>query len=314
MSRTYHYRYSYDPIFDDVGKPQEVELGHLDDARFYAMAPYEYLTADYIAALSGSKNPKSITHRFNDLKREPHRWIDNAEPMMAHQRRYRNSTLAYSLNAKSLKRIKNQGKQVHSVGASGGFVHKLMSNWIRASFDIATKIEGQPATIIPWHEIITNPIVPKQVRDADCPYRIPVPFTPKPVNVVPDVYPFALKTDKYALLLLETDCDSEDIENQIDLKFRKYIAMFNHRVVEDRFGFDNTYVLFVTTSNTHMHNVMGKLATLTEDRPRLRKRFIFKHHPSLESDDKPRATGHMLTEPYYRAQLPLFNLLTQKEV
>src|SRR3954447_12524904 len=109
----YHYRFSYEPILGEDGKPIEAEIGHLDDARFQALAPYEYLTADYISALAGlkGKNGKPTTDRFGLLKVEPNRWVDIAEPMMARQRRYRLAPLAYSLNPKSLKHLRKNGKE-----------------------------------------------------------------------------------------------------------------------------------------------------------------------------------------------------------
>src|SRR5437667_861550 len=208
----YNYRFTYNPILDKHGQPHVAELGHLDDARFIAQSPYEYLTADYIAALSGT-DAKSITHRYNILKREPNRWIDIAAPQLENQKSYRNDFLAYSLNPKTIQRLEHQGNELHSYGCSGPFVHKLMTSWIRASFDIATRVEKVPARIIPWNEILASPNCPdatkKPVKGLPA-YALKVSFTYDGEHITqrvfPDCHPFAIQAnDEYAIVFLETD-------------------------------------------------------------------------------------------------------------
>jgi len=311
-------RRTYDPKIGSDGKPKIVELGQLDDVRFLALAPYDYLTADYIAALSGT-NTKAVTHRFNDLKRAPGRWIDMAEPYLNNWKYYRNDSIPYCLSPKAEQRLLDRGHQIIRYGFTGPFVHKLMAQWIRASFEIATKAERVGALIIPFHDIISNVNTPEITRTetGDHKHQISVRFHngEKQVTrrVTPDTHPFALKTDEYALLLLEADCNSEDTAsksgNDLDLKFRQYLAIFEQDVIRQRYGFRKAYMLFVTTSLRHMQHAMTHLAELTAHKPSLRRRFLFKRHPSLKSDDKPVANGHMLTEPWKRAELPDFSLL-----
>ncbi len=306
-------RFSYDPVVKNDA-PHVAELQRLDDRRFEAMAPYEYLTADYIAALTEG-DAKSVTHRFNILKREPNRWIDIAAPMIESgyaKKVYRNDFLAYSLSPKAKQRLKMRGNPMHSYGCSGPFVHKLMTSWVRASFDIAVNVEKAAAEIIPWHTVIESDKTPARLDKT--PHAIEVSFRYERENikrkVFPDCYPFAVHNDDgYTLLFLEVDCDSEAIRNDLDLKLLRWLAILDQRLHNKRYGFTKAFVLIVTTSEVHMKNIMERLEELTEETPSLRKHFLFKRHPSLKSDDRPRATGHMLTEPYQRVGYPPFSFV-----
>jgi hypothetical protein len=307
-------RFSYDPILDENGKPMVADIQPHDDRRFEALASFEYLTADYIAGLTGG-DEKSVTHRFNILKRQPNRWIDIAAPQLANMKQHRHDFLAYSLSERAVKRLtREKHKEIRAHGCTGPFNHKLMTGWIRASFDIAEKIEKVAAQIIPFHVIKASSAKTREDKAAHC---ITVSFRyggqTRPYRVFPDCYPFALETDQHVLLFLETDCDSEAIENDLDLKLMRWISIFEQNLHRERYGFTKAYVLLVTTSPVHMQNIIKRLHKLTEHRPPLRKYFLFKRHPSPKSDDRPRPTGHMLTEPWQRAGLPLFNLLTGKD-
>jgi hypothetical protein len=57
-----------------------------------------------------------------------------------------------------------------------------------------------------------------------------------------------------------------------------------------------------------MESAMAELEEMTAHNPSLRKHFIFKRHPIFgKSKDKPRATGHILTEPWQRVKCePLY--------
>jgi hypothetical protein len=312
-------RFSYDPIIRDDGTPLTIEYpGHLDDARFHAMSPYDCMTADYIAVLSGAKGPfaaKSVTHRFNVLKREPNRWIDVHESQMKNPRNSINDFLAYSLPFKTKERLLSQGKDIHSYGCSGPLNHKLMASWIRGSYDIATKVEGVPATSIPFHEIIASPNTPaikvKRGEPANC---IPISINGKIKRVFPDCYPHAIRRhsdDEHFLILDETDCDTEALP-EIEDKFGDYINIIENHVCRERYGFSKVYVTFESISQPHLDRMMKKLPELTRKASVLRS-FLFKRHVSLKSitkEDRPRPTGHILTEDWLRAGgLPDFNML-----
>jgi hypothetical protein len=61
---------------------------------------------------------------------------------------------------------------------------------------------------------------------------------------------------------------------------------------------------FATRSLRRKLSMMEALMAMTEAKPSLRRYFLFKTHPTLKSRENPRATGHMLAEPWSRAGYP----------
>lgn len=324
MGDTRSNRFSYEPIFNKDGTVRVAELTPHDDARFIATAAYDYLFASDIAALSGG-DEASVTNRYNLLKREPNRWVDIAAPMIENRaatKTYRNDFLAYSNSSKTEQRLKARGLLIPRHGFSGPFVHKLTACSSRASYDIAIR-RGAPATIKPFYKIMEDPQTPAATRaKPTTAHRIPVEFTYKgeriKKNVVPDVYPYELKTHEEVLLLQETDCNSESISardgNDIDLKFIQYIEIFLQDIIRTRYNYTKSYVTITTTSTPHMHGMMARLVELTKDKTSLRRRFLFKYFPSMRCDERHRSDGYLLTEPWERAGMPPFDLLTGKSV
>jgi hypothetical protein len=104
-------------------------------------------------------------------------------------------------------------------------------------------------------------------------------------------------------------------------KFRKYITAIEGKMYEDQFGVKIFYIPFVTRSEARMHSMMKCLEEMTEDKPRLRKQFLFKWEPHLKpikayDEEKrkwiyerhPLPTGKMLTEPWFRVEKPALQL------
>ncbi len=322
-------RFSYEPIIRDDGTPQAIDkLRDQDEKRFRAISPYDCMTAEFIAVLSGATGDfggKTVTHRFNVLKREPNRWVDVHEAQMKRKRDFRNDFLAYSLNPKTENYLLAKGFPIHSYGCSGPLNHKLMASWIRASYDIATKIEKVAATSIPFHEIVenTSPLKLKRGEPANC---IPIMIDGESKRVFPDSYPHALhlhNTDEHVLILDETDCDSMSL-NDIAAKYRDYIIILADHICQERYGFNKTFVTFETTYQPHLDRMKAKLVAMAEQMSKqypARTRamrgtlpyFLFKRHVSLKTvtkEDRPRPTGHILTEPWQRAGgLPDYELL-----
>jgi hypothetical protein len=311
-----NHRFSYEPIIDDDGITKTVEQPTLqDEARFRAMAPYDCMTADYIAVLSGATGDfggKTVTHRFNVLKREPNRWVDIHEAQMKNKTKFTNDFLAYTLNPKTENLLEAKGFSIHSYGCSGPLNHKLMASWIRASYDIATKIEKVPATSIPFHEIAAN--VDIKTRQGEPRTCIPIMHGNEEKRVFSDCYPHALylhDSDSYILILDETDCDSMAL-TQIEAKYEDYIQIIEKNLCDERYGFQKTVVTFETTYQPHLDRMKRKLEQITKN-PKVLRRILFKRHVSLKTitkEDRPRPTGHMVTEPWQRAGgLPDYNML-----
>lgn len=321
-------RFGYEPITDADGVIKVIDEDDLeanDDKRFRVLAPYDYLTADYISALAGLKSPDATTNRFYKLKRAPGRWINIAAPQLEKPKRYLNDFLAYSLSDRSRARVVKHHWDTPYYGFSGPFVHRLQSQWERASFEIAVNVEKVDAEIIPFHVIMSHPNTPEAVRK-ERGYRqhhmeVKIQYEGESLDrrVIPDSFPFAIRNAKgHALIFRETDCDSKPIKTKlghdVDTQLLQYLAVFRDRVHWHRYGFRDAYLVFTTTNREHLRNVIAHLVKITEKERHLRRHFLFAYHPSYESEDRPSATGHMLTNPYLRAGLPDFSLLTGEDV
>jgi hypothetical protein len=305
-------KFTYEPILGENGAPirtQPIRPTEEDDKRFRVLAPFDCLTADYIAAFT-RENPKSISHRFNELKREPSRWINIHEAQFKRGRDYMNDALAYCLPPKTVERLLNQENPVKkSYGCSGPLNHKLMNSWIRASYEIAVDVEEVPAEIISFHEILASENMPRISKD-DPAHCIPVVVDGERRRVYPDFYPFAIKTHEYKLILDETDCDTMSL-TEIGWKMMAYNIIIDHSLCFDRYGFKKAYVTWESISQPHLERMKAKLLSLNPSRKVL-ERNLFKRHVSLKSmtkTDRPRPTGHMLTEPWQRAGLEPFSLV-----
>ncbi len=93
---------------------------------------------------------------------------------------------------------------------------------------------------------------------------------PKPLRVlvppIPDapkwIEPDALFGIDNRFFAIEADTGSESIESVIKPKIRAYREIVASGVIDDHFGIDNLRVLFVTTNEKRMRNMMAALAAI----------------------------------------------------
>ena len=82
-----------------------------------------------------------------------------------------------------------------------------------------------------------------------------------PKWIEPDAL-FALG-DRY--FAIEADTGSESIESVIKPKIRAYRQIVAMGMIDDHFGIDNLRVLFVTTSEKRMRNMMAAVASIARN-------------------------------------------------
>jgi hypothetical protein len=87
-------------------------------------------------------------------------------------------------------------------------------------------------------------------------------------------------------------------------KFEDYIYAIDNELFEKQYGVKSYFIPFVTRNARRMQSMMDCLAAMTEKKPSLRRYFLFKIYPTLKSRETPRATGHMLLEPWKRVGYP----------
>ena len=84
----------------------------------------------------------------------------------------------------------------------------------------------------------------------------PIPDAPKWIE--PDAL-FGIDDRFFAI---EADTGSESIESVIKPKIRAYREIVASGMIDDHFGIDNLRVLFVTTNERRMRNMMAALASI----------------------------------------------------
>jgi len=137
---------------------------------------------------------------------------------------------------------------------------------------------------------------PKRTRTFPNPLRIAVPQIPgAPKWIEPDAL-FAIN-DRY--FAIEADMGTESIETIIKSKIVAYREIIASYVIDEHFGIDNLRVLFVTTGEARMRNMMAAVADIA-DQGRSRM-FGFACRPDLgDLARAPAPTGGMFAHPWER--------------
>ena len=288
-----------------------------DFRRFAAMAPYPFLTADYLSALAGG-NPQCITNRFKNLKRAPNTYIKVADYQRQNGSLFMNFPLAYALTDQTKEMLTNRGIRIHTTEFSGPFFHQLYSVQTRASFDIAAQ-EIDTVSIIGWDKLSTDQRVPQATRESDSPHHFDIPKSVRIPNqsqkLVSDCYPFivqntALQNPAFHFLGLECDMGTETIGTTIRAKITYYRYLLENGIYKEKLGFPKAHVAFVTALPGRVESILKEIEKQTERTPNLRRYFLVKHSVApneWQPDLKPSPTGHMVTEPWRRVGLePLY--------
>jgi hypothetical protein len=131
---------------------------------------------------------------------------------------------------------------------------------------------------------------------------------PKPLRVlvppIPDapkwIEPDALIGIDNRFFAIEADTGSESIEGVIKPKIRAYREIFASRMIDDHFGIDNLRVLFVTTDEKRMRNMIAALASIAQGGRS--SMFGFACRPDLgQLAGAPAPDGRLYTQPWLRA-------------
>jgi hypothetical protein len=144
-------------------------------------------------------------------------------------------------------------------------------------------------------EIITN--APERTHRFPKPIRVVVPPIPDaPKWIEPDA--LIGIDDRY--FAIEADTGSESIEGVIKPKIRAYREIIASGMIDDHYGVDNLRVLFVTTSEKRMRNMIAAVASIArEGRSRI---FGFACRSDLGGLAGASAPdGRMFIEPWLRA-------------
>src|ERR1041385_147731 len=282
-------RFSTQPVLNGEGKPVACKETPWLIRQLGVIARYPFLTAPYIAALSGA-DAQSVTQSFKIAKREPNMYVRIAEFQLRNPHLYLHSPLVYQLAHRGESLMRKHGIEANTGEWSGPPEHRLMSCKIRASFDIGLK-ERPDISLITWSTIndtgTVDPFIPTGLKNK---------ATGKEIRKRADCYPFIVQNGekRYRLLGIEADRDTESLNGKVRDAFLCYLNILKEGTYLDHLYFDPpAYIPFVTVSQIHMRNMMQLLHAMTAETPKLRAFFLFKVFK-----DEP--TGWALTEPWQR--------------
>lgn len=163
--------------------------------------------------------------------------------------------------------------------------------------DIAIDIEiGARARAIPFKshiEILQQ--APAPTRSEKKPLKIPVTVNGQRTFVEPDAM-FGIGKRNYAL---EADKGTESIKAVIVPKIVAYREIVAAAIIDDHLGIDNLTVLFATTSEMRMRNIMDELASIARNG----KSTMFAFRAETLFGDflrTPAPTGRLATAPWRR--------------
>ncbi|TXT42241.1 MAG: hypothetical protein FD139_3797 [Methylocystaceae bacterium] len=137
--------------------------------------------------------------------------------------------------------------------------HDHMASHIVLDIEIGAR-DDEAARFINHIEIVQA--APEATRALRNPLRIPGPETAGATKwIEPDAL-FALGSRYYAV---EADMGTESIDPIIRAKILAYREVVASGIIDDHLGIDNLTVLFVTTNETRMRNIMKELRTIAHN-------------------------------------------------
>jgi hypothetical protein len=270
-----------------------------------------YLSALYAAALL-RRSEQGISRRLRALKEDGVDLLKLCDLQENDRGARIVGYLYYELTKNGMVELAEEGITAPARSPDKQFPHTLMIDQIMTSFDIGL-MDRSDIVMRAFADLL--PSMPEATRNAPHSHQIFIGKRDgKPHSLIPDDRPFALErtVDGKRRNFPGIEADTASMpQNPADFarsaicnKFADYLYCLENDLFRNRYGFKTTFVPFITRTKVRMENMKSHLAAMTEGKPSLRQWFLFKTHPTIKSREKPRATGHMLTEPWSRVGYP----------
>ncbi len=275
-------------------------LSERDLAIFRLLDPengYRFLPSSWIHAFVGGDQLR-VAKRLGRLARTPHNYLERRQDWYKHPVYERTAKADAQLGEK---RFRDRDP----------FAHRLLEDLVQAS--IALAVAADPAaSLVPWSELAASGKVPTATLDSKQPHAIPL----RQGKLVPDGKPFAITRNGRWLFVLgkEIDRGTEPLtagyaRRTIKEKFEHYRECFDDRRFATHYGFTNSIVLFVATSQVRMASMMELCRTVIGPCTWL----FFAHTKDWANEPHfPTPSGDLLG-PCQRVGHPAFNLSTLGE-
>jgi Replication-relaxation len=306
-------RFSYAPVIKD-GKPKaisEENLGKLHLAILDTLTDFRLLSADYIAPLAGTKYKWALP-LINELKSEPNRYIKICDDQYENKKNHHYNPLQLELAPRGIRFQEGRGYKIPPRKPVLRLRHQIMDDQIQASLVLGAQEHEDHVRVIWREQLLKSDRMPQKTREKAFPEHIDVAGPDgKSRQLWPDGKMFLVHNkvaDFYSFVHgYEADTGTESIATRIREKFENYIYVVNHNLQETYFGADeNYYFMFLFSNQNRLKDAMTLFEEMTAKKTSLRKHGLFKIHPLYNDQPKPRATGHMISEPFLRVgYLPL---------
>lgn len=261
---------------------------------------YAVLTADDIAALT-RRSYGAVIARLNLLKRKPNELIQVHRSQLESPRLYQWYPQAFHLTNRGSARLQEVGFEVTHREPSVHFIHQLTESQTAASFEI-----GARERLVPFSEILLGPSTPQAIKESGD-HSVPVAFSYKGKDynyrLTSDGRPFGISypDDTYRFCLFETDCASEPLVSSnrdrqaIETKLAAYLTVLEHGLFASHWGFPNLTVLFTSTTQTRVNNMIALLASMSA---KYLNCFGFQVFPTIISESKQPEPGWAMKRPW----------------
>jgi len=151
---------------------------------------------------------------------------------------------------------------------SDPFLHRFMGACVSASFEITCKERG--LRYIGKEEIFASVKCPVTTKESPNPLAIPVSASTGSRTLIPDdLFGIQYREHLYWFFAVEIDRNTESVERRklgqsgFGRKIQAYFDVFANRTYRTHWGVPNLRVLTVTTSHTHLDNVLDHLTKQT---------------------------------------------------
>ena len=219
---------------------RDLEIFRLLDPEFR----FHYLPSNWVHTFIGGEELR-LSKRLGRLSRDPHKFLERRQDWYKHA--------VYSRTTKADRHLGERRDRDRDP-----FAHRLLQDLVQASIEIA--VTADPLVrIAHWHELASSGKIPKVTIDSAEPNTIAL----RVGKLIPDGKPFAIVSGGLwrSVLGKEIDRGTEPLvgahaRRSIRQKFIAYSECFEHRLYTSHYAFPNAVVLFVTTSQMRMQNMM----------------------------------------------------------
>jgi hypothetical protein len=263
-------------------KPARYRRTDRDFLALEALARFNRLTSKHIAQVCGG-SPVVVGRRLNNLFRDGLVFRPTSQlAQLAANFHHGAAPLVYALTRKGARLLQERGFDLSGrldwtfrPGTAPALAHTLAVADVMLALDLAiARLEGH--ALVDHHDLI--PLFPEATRKRRRPFALTVSVSDRgrdvPITNVPDRLLSLMLPDRTRLnLALELDRGNESVHaNRLVGKasIRKKLVGYYHGYLQNRFretwGFERLRILFVTTSQTRLENMLAEQRVVTGGR------------------------------------------------